>query len=220
MLAAARALAGNSPALNRLAALRGKDMSEAKIRREDIAAERRRPLQTTEAIIYGIGLAISCLISYWLITGILAHIYSISRDDDLLGGMWAVAATVFVYRYSYGESVHAALSRMAATSVSFVLCLAYLLIFPFQPWGMATLIGIGAVAMTLIGRSDETVTTGITTAVVMVVAALSPHNAWRQPLLRMLDTAVGVGVGVASARISLSATHRYHRAAPSPANTL
>jgi predicted anti-sigma-YlaC factor YlaD len=74
--------------------------------------------------------------------------------------------------------------------------------------------------MTLIGRSDETVTTGITTAVVMVVAALSPHNAWRQPVLRMLYTAVGVGVGVASARLSLSATHRYHRAAPEPPNTL
>jgi hypothetical protein len=33
--------------------------------------------------------------------------------------------------------VRAALSRMAATSISFVLCLVYLLIFPFHVWGMA-----------------------------------------------------------------------------------
>jgi hypothetical protein len=33
-----------------------------------------------------------------LITHILANTYSISRDDDLLGGMWAVVATIFVYR--------------------------------------------------------------------------------------------------------------------------
>jgi hypothetical protein len=53
-------------------------------------------------------LAISCVISYWLITHILASTYSISRDDGLLGGMWAVAATIFVYRYSHAESVRAA----------------------------------------------------------------------------------------------------------------
>jgi uncharacterized membrane protein YccC len=190
----------------------------ARIRGRDIQVTQRRPFQTGEAIIYGTGLAMSCLISYWLITRLLAHIYSISRDDDLLGGMWAVVATVFVYRYSHEQSVHAALSRMAATSVSFVLCLVYLLIFPFQPWGMAILIGIGAVAMTLIGRPEDTVTTGITTAVVMVVAALSPHDAWRQPILRVVDTAVGVAVGVAAAWVGLSATRHHHPAAPEPAD--
>ena len=167
---------------------------------------RRQSIQISEAVICGTGLAISCLISYWTITRILGHVYSISRDDDLLGGMWAVVATLFVYRYSYKQSVQAALSRMTATSVSFVLCLIYLLIFPFRPWGMAILIGIGAVVVMLIGRPDDTVTTGITTAVVMVVGALSPHHAWQQPILRMIDTAVGVAVGVAAARISLSIT--------------
>jgi hypothetical protein len=51
---------------------------------------------------------------------------SLSRDDDLLGGMWAVAATVFLHRYSY-QSVGAALSSMGATSLSFALSLALLL---------------------------------------------------------------------------------------------
>jgi hypothetical protein len=43
---------------------------------------------------------------------------------------------------------------------------------------MAVLIGIGTVAIALLGRRDDIVTTGITTAVVMVVAAISPENAW------------------------------------------
>jgi len=144
-------------------------------------------------------LAISCAISYWLITHILANTYSISRDDDLLGGMRAVVATIFVYRDSHAESVRSALSRMAATSVSFGLCLIYLLVFPFHIWGMAALIGIGAFVVTTMGRPDDTITTGITIAVVMVVAALSPHGAWRQPILRLVDTALGVAVGVAAA---------------------
>jgi uncharacterized membrane protein YccC len=118
--------------------------------------------------------------------------------------MWAVAATVFVYRESYQQSVSAALSRMAATSLSFVLCLVYLLIFPFHVWGMAAVIGIGAIILTLLGRSESIITTGITTAVVMVVAGISPQHAWKQPILRFVDTILGVAVGIAAAWISLS----------------
>jgi uncharacterized membrane protein YccC len=148
-------------------------------------------------------LSILCAISYWLITHLLARLFSVSRDDDLLGGMWAVVATVFVYRWGYSQSVSAALSRMAATALSFALCFAYLLFFPFHVWGMAVLIGIGAVAMSLLGRPDDIITTGITTAVVMVVAAMSPDYAWKKPLLRMVDTIVGIAVGVIGASISL-----------------
>ena len=143
------------------------------------------------------------MITYWLITRMLAHMLSVSRDDDLLGGMWAVVATVFVYRYSYEESVGAALSRMGATSLSFALCFIYLLFFPFHFWGMATLIGVGAVAMSLLGRADDVITTGITTTVVMVVGGISPDHAWKEPILRMVDTIVGVAVGVLGAWISL-----------------
>jgi len=149
-------------------------------------------------------LAISCFISYTLITHILTRAYFVSRGDDLLGGMWAVVATVFVYRQSYQQSVRAALSRMAATSLSFVLCLVYLLIFPFSPWGMTALIGIGVITLTLLGRFEDIITAGITTAVVMVVAGISPQHAWIQPILRLVDTIVGVGVGIAAAWISLS----------------
>jgi uncharacterized membrane protein YccC len=67
--------------------------------------------------------------------------------------------------------------------------------------GMAALIGIGVVVVTLAGRPEDTVTTGITTTVVMVVAALSPHDAWLQPIFRFFDTLVGVAVGVAGAWI-------------------
>lgn len=155
------------------------------------------------AILHGIALSILCVVSYWLITHMLAHVLSISRNDDLLGGMWAVVATVFVYRISYDQSVGAALSRLAATSLSFGLCFIYLLILPFHLWGMAALIGIGALAMSWLGRQDDIVTTGITTAVVMIVAAINPDHVWRQPLLRVIDTIVGISVGIVGALISL-----------------
>ena len=173
----------------------------------------RYPTETRLVFLHGFTLSILCVISYWLITRTLAHMFSVSRDDDLLGGMWAVVATIFVYRYGYDESVGAALSRIGATSLSFALCFIYLLFFPFHLWGMATLIGVGAVAMSLLGRPDDIITTGITTAVVMVVAAISPDHAWRQPILRVVDTIVGVAVGVVGAWISLKAGHRRRAAA-------
>lgn len=163
----------------------------------------RDSTQTGDALIHGVMLSVLCAISYWLVTRMLAQVFSVSRDDDLLGGMWAVVATVFVYRYGYRQSAGAALSRMAATSLSFALCFVYLLFFPFHVWGMAALIGVGAVTMSLLVRPDDIITTGITTAVVMVVAAISPEHAWKQPILRVVDTIAGVAVGVFGSWVGL-----------------
>jgi hypothetical protein len=150
-------------------------------------------------LMYGTALGVSCLVSYEAAAHILTRIHSISVSDDLLGGMWATVATVFVFRDAYHQSVTTALLRMTATLISFALCLAYLAFLPFHPWGMALLIGIGTIVAMSTGHEDAVVTIGITTAVVMVVAALSPRDAWEQPILRLGDTAIGVAVGVAAA---------------------
>jgi uncharacterized membrane protein YccC len=161
-------------------------------------------------------LAVSCLISYWVTAKILTIAYSVSAADDALGGMWAVIATVFVFRDTYNKSLAAALSRMAATLVSFVLCLAYLAFLPFHVWALAALVGLSILVTTLIGRPEDEITAGITTAVVLVVAGLSPHSAWQQPILRLADTAIGVAVGLAAAWTGLRAIRPLARAAQSP----
>jgi hypothetical protein len=147
-------------------------------------------------------LALSCLITYLLVTRVLSRLYFISNDGDLLGGMWAVIATIFVIRDGYRQSVTAAASRMAATLVSFLVCLIYLLFLPFHAWALAVLIGASALVVTLIGRPEDAITAAITTTVVMVVAAVSPERAWQQPILRLADTVVGVAIGVAAVWIN------------------
>ena len=129
-----------------------------------------------------------------------------SAGDDVLGGLWAVIATVFVYRTSYDDSATAALSRTAATLLSFFLCLIYLLILPVGPVGMAAMIGVSALAATLLGRPQDAVTAAITTAIVLGVASLSPHDAWQQPILRLFDTALGTVVALGTAWITLRLT--------------
>jgi uncharacterized membrane protein YgaE (UPF0421/DUF939 family) len=157
----------------------------------------------------GAGLAFAALVSFELATRILTSAIS-SRDDQLLGGMWSVVATVFVCRESYKDSVSSALSRIAATSLSFIVCLGYLLLFPFSSWGMTILIAIGAVILIIIGRPGEVITTSITTTVVMVVAGISPQHAWRQPILRLFDTLIGIAVGITAAWIAKSLRNLNH----------
>jgi hypothetical protein len=155
--------------------------------------------QAGTAVVECAVLAVACLITWWLVTSALSRVYSLSRDDDLLGGMWAVLATIFVLRDSYSKSVAAGVSRMAATFVSFVLCLVYLAFLPFHAWALAVLVGASALAVMLLGRPGDAVTAGITTAVIMVVAAVTPQHAWQQPILRLVDTVVGVAVGALAA---------------------
>src|SRR5262249_5547436 len=118
-------------------------------------------------------LAVACLISYWLTTRVLSPVYSVSTADDALGRLLSVLATVFLFRSSFTRSLAAAVSRMAATLVSFALCLAYLAFLPFYPWGLAILVGLSVLVTAVIGRPGDEITAGITTAVVMVAAKLS-----------------------------------------------
>src|SRR5262249_35987934 len=95
------------------------------------------------------------------------------------------------------HSLYAGVSRLIATFAGFALCLIYLSLLPATTIGMGALIAIGALLMIIVGHRDETGLTAITIAVIMIVAASNPQEAWLQPLLRLLDTLVGISVGVA-----------------------
>jgi uncharacterized membrane protein YgaE (UPF0421/DUF939 family) len=151
-------------------------------------------------LVFAVEMTIACAISYWIMTSGLVRF--VDKPSDFLGGMWAVIATIFVFRDSRSSSMSAGLSRLIATCVSFLLCLVYLSVFPFEPIGLAVLIGIGTVVMMLLDRREDIITTAITTTVVMVVAAISPQDAWQQPILRLIDTIVGIAVGIGCIRIA------------------
>src|SRR3981189_2289650 len=94
---------------------------------------------------YALNMAIACLITYWIMTHALSRF--VDEPSDFLGGMWAVVATVFVFRETRLRSLSAGIARLIATCVSFALCLLYLLLLPFTPVGMAALIAIGTMVM-------------------------------------------------------------------------
>ncbi|MER5912221.1 FUSC family protein [Streptomyces sp. NPDC001982] len=144
---------------------------------------------------YSIEVGLASLLSYWAATRIWSSAHQ-PYEDGQLGGMWAAISAIFVVRESKSRSVTAAIARMSATLISFVLCLVYLAFLPFQVWGLALLVGLSALVPGLVGRPGDEATAAITTTVVMVVAGLSPQGAWKQPLLRLADTSIGVVAGI------------------------
>ena len=136
----------------------------------------------------------------------LSHV--VDRHTDALGGMWAAIAAVFVWRDTPLDAAAAGLARLIGTVVSFLLCLPYLWLFASTSAGMAVLLCAGTVIMVALNRRDDIIITAITTIVVMVVAAIAPDDAWHQPLLRLLDTVVGIGVGVGCKWLGLLAVRR------------
>jgi len=148
------------------------------------------------AVVQSVAFALACLASFSLVRYASAHIHSLSPDDDLVGGLWAVIATAFVFRTNEGESVIAARTRIAATALSFALCFGYLLFLPFHAWGLAALIALATFVLISLGQHGDVGVAGITTAAVMVIAALSPHHAWQQPLIGAVTTAGGIAIGL------------------------
>lgn len=146
-------------------------------------------------VAYAADIALASLLTYFVMAWVLPRFAG--WESNPVGVIWAVISTVFVFRDTRVHSLAAGQARLLATSVSFVLCLCYLLLFPFTTLGMAALLIIGSLFMISIGRRDEIGLTGITTIVVMVVAADHAQDAWQQPLLRLMDTVIGIAVGVA-----------------------
>jgi uncharacterized membrane protein YccC len=147
-------------------------------------------------IAYAVDMALACLITYWLMSAVFSH-FSYGPSSQVVGRLWAIVATVYVFRETRVKSLSASIGRMIATGVSFVLCLVYLVLLPFTPLGLVVVLVGGTLVMMVLGRREEVGLAAVTTAVIMLVAAIDPHDAWRQPLLRLMDTLIGVAVGVA-----------------------
>lgn len=152
-------------------------------------------------VVYAIGLAIACTSSYAVVVSILEILPG--SHADLLGGLWTIAAVIFVFNGLNGRIHTTALNCLVATLVSIGLCVIYLSIFPYDTTGLIVLIAAGALVLAVLDRRDQMVMTGITTVVVMIVAGMNPERALQEPFLRLLDTLVGIAVGMSVKWVTL-----------------
>src|SRR6202171_4545962 len=64
--------------------------------RNEIISEVKNPKLSSWDVVHALNMAIACLISYWIVTHILARF--VDESSDFSGGMWAVVAAGFVFR--------------------------------------------------------------------------------------------------------------------------
>jgi uncharacterized membrane protein YccC len=147
-------------------------------------------------IAYAADMGLACLITYWIMMAIHSR-FALGTSSDVVGTLWAIVATIYVFRETRAKSLSASIGRVIATVISFVLCLVYLLLFPFTPLGLVAVLAVGTLVMMALGRREDIGLTAVTTAVVMLVAGIEAQDAWQQPLLRLMDTLIGIAVGVA-----------------------
>jgi uncharacterized membrane protein YccC len=147
-------------------------------------------------IAYAGAMAVACVITYWIMLEVHDR-FGLGASSRVVGSLWAIVATIYVFRDTRANSLSASIGRIIATVVSFALCFAYLLLFPFTAIGLVAVMAGGTLVMMALGRREEISLTAVTTAVVMLVAAIEAQNAWQQPLLRLMDTFIGIAVGVA-----------------------
>ena len=132
----------------------------------------------------------------------VGRVLSQTRESREIGAMWAVVPTIFVFRSTLTDRLADTRSRLAATVMSLLVCLLYLVFFPVTAVGIALVIGLGSVLAIAPGRPQDTASTGITSTVVLIVADVGrPAPQGVQPLLRLLDTAIGIAVGLCAAAL-------------------
>ena len=156
-------------------------------------------------IAYSVAMGFACVLSYAVMK--LLNV-AVEGHSDPIGGMWAAVAAAFVFRDSRQHSLAAGTGRLIGTSVSFALCLPYLWFIQPNLIGMGILLGTGTLVMMLLERREDILTAAVTTIVVMVVALANPTDAWKQPLLRLFDTTVGIVIGVLGKWIASFAFYR------------
>lgn len=145
-------------------------------------------------LVYALAMALASVITYHVMALIVPLL--MNRSADSVEILWAVISAVYVFRDTRAHSSSAAISRLIATGISVALCSIYLLLFPANALALIILITMSALTMMLLGRRDDIGLTAITTAVVLIVAASTPQIAWLQPILRLMDTTVGIAVGI------------------------
>jgi uncharacterized membrane protein YccC len=163
-------------------------------------------------VLYAIDLAIACVITYYVALYVFPTFFN--DANHAIGVLWAAISAAFVFREDRAHALSAGLGRLRATCVSFVLCLIYLWFLPATPLGMGVLIAAGGIIVIALGWRDDVITTAITTIVVVAVAALAPHNAWQQPVLRFFDTVLGIVVGIVCKWVASLLFQRVRGAAP------
>ncbi len=115
----------------------------------------------------------------------------------MVGGLWAVISGLIVSEpATVKESIATARTRVTGSAIGCLFGAVYLLLFSFNPFTYALFIGIASLLCYLLNYGQHVKLAAITMSVVIVVSSVSQINPVKNALLRLIESCIGVGVGV------------------------
>ena len=121
-----------------------------------------------------------------------------TADLASIGALWAMISGIVVMQETRKSTLDSAWLRILGSLAGAIISAGYLLVFPFNPVGMAILIGITVLICQGIGIPGHARLAALTVAVVMVVSSLNPEIS---PLVnagtRFIEVIIGSVVAVA-----------------------
>lgn len=117
--------------------------------------------------------------------------------------MWAVISAIIVIESSHSETFVSARNRILGTIVGALVSGIYLFLFPFSVIGFTVAIGIGVLICYLFRIPKAVKLTGITIAVVIIVATIDKDlHPFVNAGLRLAESAIGTGMAIIVALVS------------------
>lgn len=153
------------------------------------------------AVIVSIQFTLVSLLSFLIATSISSFIEGGSQSS-FIGGLWAVISGIVVMQATMVDTRSSALLRVFGSFIGAVFSAIYLLLLPFNPFGLALLIGITVLVCQALSIPDHGRLAAVTVAVVLVVSTLNPEiDPVLNAALRFGDTVIGSAMAVLMVRI-------------------
>lgn len=125
------------------------------------------------------------------------------EPTSLVGGLWAVISAIIVLESSHTATFSSAKFRLIGSFMGAILSGIYLYFFPFSIIGLTATIGVGVILCYIIGISQSIKLTGVTIAVVVIVATLEHQlHPFMNAGLRFMECAIGTAAAVLVALIA------------------
>jgi uncharacterized membrane protein YgaE (UPF0421/DUF939 family) len=154
------------------------------------------PLQTRDALRIAFQIAIVCLTTY---LGGSYFTYLFHGASAAIGGLWSLISGMVVLQATRRDTLASAWLQVLGTFIGAVISAAYLSFLPFNPFGMAIVIGLVMLICQVLGIPNHARLASSTVAMIMVVSTLHPgFNPALNAALRFAEACIGTALAVAA----------------------
>ncbi len=156
----------------------------------------RPPILTRDVLRIALQASLVCLAAY---PGGFYFTRLFHGASAAIGGLWSLVSGVVVLQATRRDTLASAWLRVPGTFIGAAISALYLSFLPFNPFGMAAVIGVVMLLCQILGIPDHARLASITVAVIMVLSSVHPGlNPVLNAALRFSESCIGTALAVAA----------------------